>query len=206
MLVKNLPVIVLYVFLIAFGFSLRCIISYQISDFSLDKNINIVDLTSLFLTLFLAYLVYAVLDKNKETRVKEKDIIINRIQEIYDFVQTVSLTHNDSRADFTPTVANLKRLHRHFVNIDKIVKLTTIDMPSKYKDELLTLTRDLKSLMTSTLQTAEIQDYTQAQIPIPISISEGQIIYSAIRNNEILVKFDDIKNKIIEYQFEVNKF
>ena len=69
--------------------------------FNISKEIDVIAILSIFATIFIAYLVYNFLDKNKEDRVREKELILKRVEEIYNFTHNFYLDTLDSNVKYS---------------------------------------------------------------------------------------------------------
>ena len=174
-------------------------------QFEIDKNLNVIDLSSLLLTPVLAYIVYSVLDKNKEDRTKEKELILKRIDDFYTFIDSFYLrTISNSNLSYSLTLSDLKRLNDQIKNAQKLLTLANIAIEDNYINNVLVTIRELKELKTDILTNAQVAALS-VNSANPIVVAAGIVIYSSSRLNEIEGKFDDLKNQVILFQLKINR-
>ncbi len=188
-----------------FGIGFVCSKSFSSERFSVVNDLNIIDLVSLLLTPILAYIVYSVLDKNKEDRSKEKDLIIKRIDEIYEYIDANYIkTVSNENLNYSSIITSLKRMNMQIKNSKKLLQLANIQIEEIFIDEILSVIKELKDLETNILTNAQVQLLPSNQIN-PIIVTNGTVNYSNLRLDEIEEKFDELKNKVMGYQFRINR-
>ena len=183
------------------GFVTSKTISFH--HFKIDSDINLLDLASIFITIMLAYLVYAILDKNKEDRVKEKELILKRVDDIYTYIELNQYKIVNGSVKYSDYASFIKRCNNQVSNIEDFIKLTKIQLNIQCKDEIFANTRDLKNLMTNTLTNEEIIKLNLETNPI--IVEAGNVTYSDERLEQIELKFEELKNTIIKYQLIINR-
>ncbi|HEX8268874.1 MAG TPA: hypothetical protein VF581_03190 [Flavobacterium sp.] len=189
----------LFIFIVGFVWA-KC---YDFDNFEIDNKINVVDIFSIILTFLLAFFVYSYLDKYKEVRVKEKELILNRVQEIYLFIDASYRESLNGTIEYTRPAYIVKRINIQLDNVGQMLAVAQINLHSSFNIEIKLLSRQLKSLMTDSLTLTQLNNL-QSQVN-PIVISNNIATYSDLRRNQIELKYDQLKNKVSEYQLRINR-
>src|SRR5258706_6320244 len=84
---------------------------FSVSYFSIDTKINIIDVLSILTTLFAAYVLSTVIDKEKEDHRTEKDLILKRIEDIYQLIEDTNLKLTASTVPYQVAASKIKRIY-----------------------------------------------------------------------------------------------
>ncbi|MBU2949708.1 hypothetical protein KO493_03240 [Tamlana agarivorans] len=199
---KHTPTIILLVCSSAIGFILSKY--FQIPHVTLAKEVDGVNLLAILVSIVIAYVFYKYFDKAKENRVREKELIIARVEEIYQYVKETSNKINDKKIEYTQATSSLKRLVIQIKSIEKLLNIADIQINNECRKEIIEITRSLRELQTDSPSKSIYADDLES-IDLPIKVKEGIIFYSESRFNEINSEYDKLKNKILEYQLVINR-
>ena len=173
---------------------------FQIEKKHIEYKINILDAISFIATLLLAYIIYDVIDRNKEVRVREKEIILKKTDEFYSFIDERQKIIADNSVSFNHVSRIQKRIDSQIVIIESLIKQCNLTTGKDFKGEFRKLANDLNKLLTLTPTNLQI---TQGVI-VEIVISNNIVTYTLRRLSDIEDQFESLKSKIAEYQIKIN--
>lgn len=146
-------------------------------------------------------MIYTYIDKEKDENSREKDLIINRVEEVYQFVKDQSYSFVDNQLSLTSAAAYIKRIRVQVTSIEELLIVADRKYDGNFSKELNDILRELKDLLTKT------PVKQKANIPDGFSIKViNNIVYSSEeRMNLIEVTYDRLRNKILEFQLQINR-
>jgi hypothetical protein len=103
-----------------------------------------VSLISMLVTLGIAYWVASILESKKEANRVEKDLIIRRIEGIYDLIEETSIKVGTQEIDLIVAVSNIKRISVGIIAIISAVNKTKITIEDLHQTNIITAIRSLK--------------------------------------------------------------
>jgi hypothetical protein len=107
--------------------------------FSFEDKIDIVDLSTLLVTIFLAVYIPVFLERNMHNKRSEKDVIIRKIEALQGTIQTVNHLVGECVQKQAVSSANTYLLMGLFTTIsnelDTVIKLTDLCGKDKFKDD-----------------------------------------------------------------------
>lgn len=186
--------------LIAFGYIIARIISFPYFEFS--KSIDISDILGLIVTAWLAILVTTVFEKQNSDNRVEKNLIISRVGNIFEIASSLQIGSNSGQIHLTEASSSLKRINTALNSIYKIIEKCHFNITSDIKNRTNTCLSDLRDILTNTPSIPEDQINSN---DMPIAVREGIIHYNQERVSQIEVKFDTLKDLLLELQIEINK-
>lgn len=190
----------IYLSLVAFGFIIAKFIT--VPHFEISKSIDISNLFSLIVAAWLAILITTVFEKKNNDNRVEKDLIINRVGNIFEIAATLQIESNTGQIHHTEASSSIKRINTALNSIYKIVDKCHFGISTEIKEKLKLNISDLRDTLTSTpVITEEQLNGTQ----LPIEIRESIIYYNRDRISQIEVKFDNLKDLLLELQIDINK-
>lgn len=190
----------IYISLIAFGYILARFINFPHFEFS--KTIDISDILGLVVTIWLAILITTVLEKQKNDHRVEKDLIISRVGSIYEIASSLQIGSNSGQIHLTEASSSLKRINTSLNSIHKIIEKCHFNVSNEIKCKTDTCLSELRDVLTSTPSIPVDQINSN---DIPIAVREGIIHYNRERVSQIEVKFETLKDLLLELQIEINK-
>jgi hypothetical protein len=123
----------LYVSLVAIGGVVGVAVAIY-SDIPLVQEVNILDLATLVVTVFLAVYVPAVLDRRLQTQRDRKTLLEQRVDDYQSFMRRINILVQDGTAapaDAFTTIANLSDVATH-----RLETLASLVRNSRFKDAL----------------------------------------------------------------------
>ncbi|GGG35391.1 hypothetical protein [Christiangramia forsetii] len=174
----------------------------SIPYFRINNELDPVALFSALVSVIVVYLFYIYIDKDKEDRVREKDLVLGRIEEVYQLIKDQSFQITSSSLEYSKAAANTKRITVQLKNIEELLKATNINHHKKEFDEVLQQVRSVKDLLTS--YKAPKGELTQDYIP-DIKVEQGTAYYSPNRMKQINSAYDALKTKVLTYQLKINR-
>lgn len=174
----------------------------SIPYFSISNELDPVAVFTAIISIIIVYLFYTLIDKDKEDRVREKDLVLGRIEEIYQLVKDQSFQITSSSLEYSKAAANTKRISVQLRNIEDLLKAANINHHEKELDDILKQVRVLKYRLTyySPPKGQTIIDH----IP-EIVVNNGTAFYSPNRMKQINTAYDALKTKVLTYQLKINR-
>lgn len=200
---KKNSIVFLVIILLAI-FTLGIIVGklINLSYFTIEKEINLIDLLSICVTLFVAWYISWVLETKKQDNRIEKDLIIQRTESIYQLIDDSSQKVVSGSIPFNEATSHIKRINVSITSINKLLKITELSCDGNYCVQLLASTKKLNQLLTSTpvIDPLEVQNSN-----LPITVANGIIHLTRERIHEIEKEYDNLKNKMLHFQISINK-
>lgn len=181
------------------GFIVSKAVDFQY--FEISKNIDIVNILSLIITVWLAILITTIFEKRNGDYRIEKDLIINRIGNIFDIASTLQVESITGKIAFTEAASSIKRINTSLCSIYKIVSKCHFDISDPIQHKLSSNLTELREALTNTPRLSEEQINATN---LPIEIRDGMIYYNRDRISQIEVKFDNLKDILLELQIDIN--
>lgn len=196
---NRISTLVLFFTFIIFGFIISRYIN--IPHFQVSQNIDIANLLSILTTIWLAFFITNVLEKkNSDSRI-EKDLIIARVAALYEIAETLQIELGTGKVALTEVASSIKRINTSLQSIYKIVTICNFDIEDDLKSNIKEILSDIRNTLTST-PSVKIEELENPDLPI--SVRESVIYYNRERVSEIEVKFDNLKNLLLELQIHIN--
>lgn len=200
---KNLRnnVISLCIYLTVFGvgfISAKCI---NFPHFEISKSIDVINILSLIVTVWLAFIITTVFEKRTSDYRIEKDLIINRIGNLFEIADLLQIESISGKIPFTEAASSIKRINTALTSIYKIVEKCQFNISENIKNKLNSNLTELRETLTNTPRLNE--DVIKAT-ELPIEIKNGIIYFNKDRIAQIEVKFDNLKDILLELQIDIN--
>lgn len=177
---------------------------YKIGYFNLDKDVNIIDILTFLATIFLAYYIPSVLSKRDQNTRIEKDFIINKINECSSMIELLiktvrsnSINYQDAASSIQDIVLLFSRINRYSLTAGILVEDNIVLIKQQV--------RQLRALITGSLTTAQIADYTAKNIEIPIVVSNNIIQFSNVRIREIMQEDIILERHVFDLIILINR-
>jgi len=190
----------IYLSLFAIGFIVAKF--YNFPYFEISKSIDLTNVLSLVVTILLAILITTFFEKKNNDHRVEKDLIINRIGNIFEIASTLQIESITGKIPFTEAASSIKRINTALSSIYKIVDKCYFSISDDIKEKIKTNLSDLRETLTNTPKLIEEQIKAA---DIPIEVKEGIIYFNRDRIAQIEVRFDSLKDLLLELQIEVNR-
>lgn len=167
--------------------------------FEVDKNINIVDISGLFVTLGAAYWISKVIDKEKQDNRTEKDLFLKRSDGIAENIRDFSVKVSSGTISLNEVASTCKRINVSIDSLYNALKASNYNCDQIAKSYLILSVNNLKNLLTTTpISGMAIAD-------TEIQILSGIITVTGTKLNTIENEFETLKNRFLKFQIEVNK-
>ena len=170
---------------------------WQLTEFCLDLQVNIVDVISLFATVAVGIYIAWILEKEVQDRRIEKDMYLSKIEAIEaitEDIENIFQTNSTAGVDYKKMV-NLE--HRIKTKRDSIFKHLKENSHGKIKKELTNCDNWLKDKFKE-LRNSLTQTNADETKPKDIEIVDNNAKYSEGRTTEILTSLNNISNKLLE--------
>jgi hypothetical protein len=174
----------------------------NITYFSIDEKVNVFDILSICATLFAAWYISGILEKEKQDNRTEKDLILRRTEDIYQLIDDSHQKVVSGSIPFQDATSHLKRINTSIKSIYKVLASTALTTDGNLKNQIFNNTRKLRDLLTNTpiISPQEIQSSN-----LPVSVVNGIIHLSQNRIAEIEGEYDKLKDNILFLQIAINK-
>jgi hypothetical protein len=190
---------ILYFSFVIFGFIISRFI--YIPHFQVSQNIDIANILSILTTIWLAFFITNVLEKkNSDSRI-EKDLIIARVASLYEIAETLQIELGTGKVALTEVASSIKRITTSLQSIYKIVLICNFDIDDDLKLKLKEILSDIRNTLTNT-PSVNVEELENPDLPI--AIRESVVYYNRERISQIEVKFDNLKNILLELQIHIN--
>lgn len=189
----------IYLSVFSMGFIAAKFIDFP--HFEISKSIDIVNIFSLIVTVWLAILITTVFEKRNGDYRIEKDLIINRIGNIFEIASTLQIESITGKIPFTEAASSIKRINTALSSIYKIVDKCHFDISDSIKEKLTSNLSELRETLTNTPRLDEEQIKAT---DLTIEIKDGMIYFNRDRIAHIEVKFDNLKDILLELQIDIN--
>lgn len=174
----------------------------NITYFTLEQDINLIDVVSICVTVFAAWYISGILETEKQDNRTEKDLIIRRTEDIYQLIDDSHQKVITGNIPFNEATSHLKRINVSIKGIYKILTKTGLTTEEDLKTQLQGNTRKLRDLLTNTpvIDSQQIQNSN-----LPVSVVNGIIHLNQNRISEIEGEYDKLKDNILLLQISINK-
>jgi len=171
--------------------------------FEISKNIDLVNVTSIVVTVFLAVLISVFFDKQKSDNRIEKDLILRRVENVYEITNELQKESISGEILHAEAIFSAKRIYTSMQSIYKTVDKCQFSIKDDIKTSIQNTIVELKDILTYTpLKVTEDQI---EKSDLPIEIKEGIVKYSRQRINRIEAKFDVLKDFLFELEIRINR-
>lgn len=174
----------------------------MIQPFIVERNVNLVDLSSLIATIILAILVTLYFDKKSNNNRLEKDLIIKKIENISHVVENLHNETDKAVIGYSEAASGIKRIN---VSLDALFKTSEdchFTICEQTKTEGVTLISELRDLLTKT-PTLSQEDLDK--VDLPAQVKDGIIHFTTQQVSLINLKFDKLKDYLLKLQLEINR-
>lgn len=173
----------------------------QIPHFEVSKTIDISNVLSLIITAWIALAITIVFEKQNSDRRVEKDLIISRVGAIHSIADSLQIGSQSGSIHLAEANSSLKRITTALQAVFKIIDKSHFTISEDIKARLNHSLADIRTALTNT--PGVTQDPTSLQ-DIPIAIRDGIVTYNKDRISQLEVKFDSLKDLLLELQIEIN--
>jgi hypothetical protein len=198
--ITNVVKIVFYICLILLGIWIGKVTDFP--HFEISKSIDLINVLSILVTVLLAILITVYFDKRKSDNRIEKDLILRRVDNIYEITNELQREAISGEIPYTEAASSIKRINTSMQLIYKTVDKCEFSIKDDIKTSIRNAISDLRDILTDTPK------LTEAQIEksdLPIEVKNGIIKFNRQRISQIEVKFDSLKDKLLELEIRINK-
>ncbi|MFN0729407.1 hypothetical protein [Polaribacter gochangensis] len=175
---------------------------YNFPYFEISKSIDLTNLFSISVTVGLAIIITVYFDKRKNDNRVEKDLILKRVDNIYEITNKLQKESVSGTIPYTEAASSIKRINTSLMSIYKTVEKCQFSIKDDIKKNLKTAISDLRDKLTDT---PKISEELIQNSELPIEVKDGIIHFNKQRINQIESKFDVIKDCLFELEIRINK-
>lgn len=165
------------------------------------SDVDLISLLSLLFSVIIFYFIYSFVDKEKDANSREKDILINRIEELYQIIKEQSYALRDNQIQYSTAASYSKRIRTQLLVIVQLTEQANLKIQKEAIEECHSNIKELKDILTGTPR-SDLKATTEDQ---PLKVSNGIIYYSESRGTEIESQYDSLMNKILSIQLHLNR-
>ncbi|HEX8350206.1 MAG TPA: hypothetical protein VF598_09595 [Hymenobacter sp.] len=180
------------------------LVSNQYNYFSIEKDINIIDVFTLLGTVFLAYYIPAVIDRRGQNTRVEKDIILGKINEYNTAIEDLMRSVRSGSIDYSGAAASLQNVTLLIARINRYATKIGISIET-HRKAISIQVRQIRNLITGTLTQEESQEYLDRGEVLPLSVIDNKITFSKARINEIMREEILLENHVFNLIMSVNR-
>lgn len=193
--------VIYYILFIVLGYLIARYV--EIPYFEVSKTIDITNIFGLLVTIFIAIIITTVFEKRNNDYRVEKDLIINRVDKLYEITDSFQKQLNKGQIHLTNASSSLKRITTGLNSIYKLINKCRFRITDDIKDTLKRNLNDIRKTSTYTPQTNKTN--LRNSIDLPIKIVDSIIYYNEDRKSQLEVKLDSLKDLLLELQIDINK-
>lgn len=196
----NIFNIILYLVFIIFGIVIGKFFTFPF--FEISKEIDLVNVSTILVTILLALLFTHYFDKQKTDYRIEKDIILKRVEEFYQIVEKMQNKCVTGNIPYSEAAFFCKRLYLSVKYLQRSILLCHFSVDNNQIDSITKQIRNLKDILTDTtkLNINEISD-----TDLPTEVKEGVINFNNEQINKIEKEFDLLKSLFLDFEIMINK-
>jgi hypothetical protein len=166
------------------GFLLsKCI---ELAPFRLEKELNLVSIADLIISVVIVFLFYIFFDKIKETKSNEKGLVSSRLEYLQDELKSNANSIRNERLKYSVLAA----------------RNNSIKCPNDDIDKIIQSARALKDLQTNSPITNESSEDDE---DLPIRIDDGIVSFSETRIQEIESQYETILTEVLKLRIVIIK-
>lgn len=170
--------------------------------FEISKSIDLTNVSSILVTILLAILITVFFDKRKNDNRIEKDLIIRRVDNVYDITNELQREAISGVIPYTEAASSIKRINTSMQSIYRTVEKCEFSIKDDIKKSIKIAISDLRDILTDTPKITEAQIESS---DLPIEVKDGKIKFNRQRIGQIEAKFDALKNNLLELEIRINK-
>lgn len=186
--------LIFYILVFVLGYNVDKIFPY--SYFVISKEVNIVDVFSIFTTVFLALYISRIIEMQKDQKKYEKEIVFNKINELCRVISCLKELIHKNNVDLGTLNYHIKMSFTLTKFINQILQNYNIYNSPAYMESVLNEIRKVRGILTTTPIDSKSVD---------INISSNIVTYSSAIINSSFQKLSNIENLVTEWQLEINK-
>ena len=190
--------IIIYLALIGLGWVIGQYLE-NIAYFTYSYEISLIDVFSLIVTALMAWYVSRILEKNIQDKRMEKDLILSKIDEVDQVVNSlILLNSSESVIPYVKVVHLLTKSRKWSIRFWSIIQ-------QKYKGLSDAENEKYTSMLSKMGEARRLCTYTPPTgVDENILIANGEITYRNARKYEIDIKLESIRDDLIEFKMKVN--
>ncbi|HEX8266443.1 MAG TPA: hypothetical protein VF596_13650 [Pyrinomonadaceae bacterium] len=177
------------------GFGTQFGLSFKLQ---FDEKINTADFLSIVCNIILVWIVATILDKEKQTEQNAKDILLRRVEELYNFTITVSDKSTSGNFLYTEATSSTKKINLITTSVYEQLNSNNLTVDEKFKKDISEQVDKLNNLMTNT----PVNGSTDSNPPV--KAENNKLFYNEIRSLEIDSGFDKLRELITSLELAIN--
>ena len=170
--------------------------------FEISKKIDLVSISSIIVTVWLAIVISTVFDKRKSNFRMEKDLVIRRVESIYNIVNKLQVEAITGEIAYTEAASSIKRINTSLKSVYSLINQCQYDIDDTIKDKFQTSLSELRNVLTNTPRIIESEI---KKADLPMSVKDGVIYFNRQKISDIESKFDALKDLLLGFQIDINK-
>jgi hypothetical protein len=177
--------------------------------FTISKTVDIVNvslallnLINILVTIGLAIFISIIIDKKKGNDRAEKDLIIRKIDNVYNIVTELQRDCISGKIQYQEAASSIKRINVSFISIYKTIDKCHFSIENDIKDKIKEETYNLRDLLTNS---PRVDEKLVQGSDLPMEVKDGVVHFNRQRISQIEAKFDLLKDLNLELQIIIIK-
>ncbi|MDE0471423.1 MAG: hypothetical protein OXH57_05735 [Ekhidna sp.] len=194
----NILKVVLYICLILIGILVGKFIDFPY--FEISKSIDLVNVTSIVVTVLLAVLITVFFDKRRSDNRIEKDLILRRVENVYEITNELQKKSISGEILYTEAVSSIKRISTSMKSIYKTIDKCQFSIKDDIKTSIQNTIGKLRDILTNNPPKVTKGQIKKLDLPIKVKNENAQLEskanYNGIWSNDsnVIIKKTE-KNK-----------
>lgn len=183
-----------------FGFVVSKMIDFP--QFKISESIDLVNVLSVLVTVALALLITFLFDKIKSDNRIEKDLIMKRVDNVYELVNDIQKDVVGGSIEYTEAASMTKRIYTSMTSIYRTIDKCQFSIKDDIKVSIKNSIKGIKNILTDTPRIDEEKINGSA---LQVEVKDGVIHYNRELLSRIDAKFDELKDLLLELELRINK-
>lgn len=174
----------------------------SVPHFEVSKSLDLIDVFSVLVTILIAILLTVFFDKRKNDSRNEKDIILRRVDNVYEITSELQKESISGKIPYTEAASSIKRISTSMQSIYNAIEKCQFTIKNDIKESIKIAIGDLRDILTDT---PKINKEEMENSVLSIKVKDGIIFFNRQRVIQIESKFDVLKDCLLELEIRINK-
>lgn len=174
---------------------------FQVPSLTLSTQIDGVAVASLLISIVIAAIFYLFLDKEKEDKLREKNLLLDQVKVLLDHFGSQNMNFQYSNFELSLITSGIKQSFIKIKYLKELIEYSGVSCNYTMLNNLKIKVKALKDL-----QTDSPRNYSNTTaVNIPIIITNSLVTYSSTRKIEIERSYEEIYQETLKFLFHLNK-
>lgn len=168
--------------------------------FTIDTQLNLIDLLSILVTILLAIYIAKVLDKEKQNSQSSKDLVLKKIDQLEtDILQFENLLEC-CQIELLKVTSNCKKMSTQFSRITKMCREFSLTINADSIEELKDAIHKIREILTTTQPGVDSRESR-----LEVRVENGIVFFGMNIKYNLEIPLEAAKKAICDIQIELNK-